>query len=228
MNSSIRSIRSIERSSAYTPVQAVSPYAFYPYRDGEPQQQPEHNDEWSRMFHHAASSAAAWLQTARQSQLALHQLSNKLVRELENEQPIEDSLDQLATLVNDLENQYKRGKRDLNPELWSGIEQALRHPAITEIGMHRDVKTLQWTIEHPSPETSGLPQVNAERMKRLLVGTSGLLTDIKVALAYTEQQKPEDLLQPELTSTLPYAAYYHSVQTYTPVPYVGLIINQYL
>ncbi|CAM4486379.1 hypothetical protein FHS16_004898 [Paenibacillus endophyticus] len=228
MSSSIRSIRSIERSSAYTPVQAVSSYAYYPYRDGEPQFAPEHNDEWRRTFHQAAGHAASWLQTARQSQHALHQLSIKLGRELDNNEPIEDSLDQLALLVSDLENQYKQGKGDLNPELWLTIEQALRHPAVQEIGLHRHIQNGQWIIQGQTAESTDTAQVNVERMKRLLLGTSGLLTDIKVALAYTEQQKPEDLLQPELTATLPYAAYFNSVQTYSPVPYVGLIINQYL
>lgn len=228
ISSYIRSIRSIERTNAYVPVQAVSPYAYYPYRDGEPQQAPDHEHDWNRIYHQAASSAASWLQMTRDGQNRLDQLISKLGIELNNDLPITESLHSLTNLLNQLETHYKQRADNLIPELWSSIELALRHPAAIELGLSRSASSGQWTLNDAVSEETASAAPSPERMKRHLLGTSGLLNDLKVALAFTEQQKPVQLLQSRFTSTLPYGAYFNAIQTYSPIPYAGLIINQYI
>jgi len=256
MSSSIRSIRGIERSSAFSNVQAVSPYAYYPYRDGEAQQAPDYNKSLTRDFHQAANSAASWLYQAKQAQYDIDQLSKQLSSELYNDKPIGDSLYHLTTMLNHLEAHYKDHADDLRPELWETIELALRHPASEEIGLRRSTRDGKWMTDStylinsennermpgrisvndefsklmlPAPISMEPIRPDSSRLiKRLMLGSDGMLNGLKYALTYAEQQKAVDLLQPALTSTLPYAAYYSSMQTYTPIPYVGLILNRFL
>jgi hypothetical protein len=157
------------------------------------------------------------------------QLSNKLCHELNKDLPIKESLHSLITLLNQLETSYTQRAGDLTPELWSSIELAMRHPAAKEIGLSRSATDDgQWSMNDAASGRFDSAVQNADRMKRLLLGSSGLLTDLRLALAYTEQQKPTELLQSSLTSTLPYGDNYNSIQKYSPVPYAGLIINQYI
>lgn len=229
MSSYSRSIRRIDRTPAYEPVQAVTPYAYYPYRDAEPQQAPDQEQDWNRIYRQAASSAASWIQTTRDAQDRMEQLANKLSQELNNDQPIKESLHSLITLLNQLETSYTQRAGDLTPELWSSIELAMRHPAAKELGLSRSASDDgQWSMNDAASGRFDSAVQNANRMKRLLLGSSGLLTDLKLALAYTEQQKPSELLQSSLTSTLPYGDNFNSIQNYPPVPYAGLIINQYI
>lgn len=221
----IRSTRSIERINAFTPVQALSPYAYYPYRDGEPQQPLEQENEWQRIYQRAANSASDWLRMTKQAQNSIDQLTWQLSRQLNNGSPIADSLNSLAKIVQHLESHYKQHANDLKPEVWDSIEMALRTPAARELGLRESTRQadeayLGWQKTLASDE--------AKRMKRLLLGSGGMLSDLKHALTYAEKQKPIDLLQPQFGATLPYAAYYGSTQSYWPLPYVGLILNRYL
>ncbi|WP_053374360.1 hypothetical protein [Paenibacillus sp. FJAT-27812] len=224
MSTSIRSIRSIERTNAYTPVQAVSPYAYYPYRDGEPQQPPEQDYDLHRIYQKAASSAADWLQMAKQAQSHIDQLTVRLSNQLNNGLPIADSLTSLAKMLQQLESQYKQHDDALKPELWASIELALRAPAARELGLRRSKRGDEEAYMWSKP----LALDESKRMKQLLLGADGMLSDLKHALTYAEQQKPIDLLQPQLGATLPYSAYYGAMQAYWPLPYAGLILNRYI
>ncbi|WP_139996125.1 hypothetical protein [Paenibacillus paridis] len=235
MSTNLRSIRGIERTHAYVPVQAVSPYTSYPYRDGEVQQVFEDETEWSRIYQQAANSAAAWISSSKQAQSELEQLTWKLGRELHEGKPITDSLNRFTTLLNKQETIYKQHADDLKPELWESVELALRHPAAQELGLRRSTSDGTWVMDskHVIAREDGTPSnqlspAASDRMKRLLLGADGLLNDLKYALAYGDEQSTFDLLQPQLTSTLPYAAYFGSMQTYSPIPYIGLVLNRYL
>lgn len=239
MSSYTSSIRSIERTNAYVPVQAVRPYAYYPYRDGEPQQAPDHDNDWNRIYQHAANSAAAWVQTAKQAQSDIDQLTRGFSNRLNTGNSIADHLFDLTHLINHLESQYKQ-HADLNPGLWSSIEQALRHPAFQELGLHRNLPDGRWSIDStfmklpsdkpPAISNNDMPLFPNEslRIKKLLLGADGMLNKLKHSLTYAEQQRAIDLLRPKLAAALPYNIYYSSIQCYRPLPYVGLILNRYL
>ncbi|CAM4380707.1 hypothetical protein L1N85_23240 [Paenibacillus alkaliterrae] len=242
MNTTIRSIRAIERTKVYAPIQAVTPYAYFPYRNGEAQLPPECEDEWIRYYRQAADSAAAWVCHAKQAQYELDRMTCQLSRQLHLELPIEDSLQKLADIVNRLDHRYKQHAVDLKPELWAAVELALCHPAAAEIGLYRDHKYEKWIIDSvkacPADAKSlvdvqaSLPSLEkpagTQRLKRLLLGSDGFLTGLKNALAYSDPRRAVDLLQLQLSTTLPYTAYYGALQAYMPLPYVGLILNRYL
>lgn len=224
MASSIRSIRGIERSNAYAPIQAVSPYAYYPYRNSEPPLAPHVDMDWNSIYEQAASSAATWLQTAKQVQIDLEQLSWQLSRQFRAGAPIMESIHEIPGLLNHLELQYKLHSDDLIPELWESIEQALQHPAVKELGLRRNQEDSTWIVNSIHIQT--FEQSN--QMKRLLLGSDGIITRLKYALTFADYQKAADLVLPQLTTSLPYAAYYGSMQFYSPLPNVGLIFNRYL
>lgn len=231
MASYISSIRGIERTSSYMPVQAVSPYAYYPYRDGEPQQAQGNDNDWNRIYVQAANSAAAWIQTAKRAQDGIDQLIWRLSGQLNTRKPVADSLNDLTNMLNHWESDYKQHAGDLKPELWSSIELALRHPAAQKLGLRRSTQSGKWTQNGDDAFTAwSMPLLanETQRVKKLLLGADGLLNGLKHALTYAEQQRTVDLLQPKLAATLPYAAYYSSTQSYWPLPYVGLILNRYL
>lgn len=230
MTSYIRSIRGIERTNVYVPVQAVSPYAFYPYRDGEPQLPPDSGNDWNQVYQQAANSAAAWVQTVKQAQFDIDQLTGKLSSQLNAGNPIDDSTQKLTALLNQLESHFKEHAENLKPELWASIDLALRHPAAQKLSLRRSPHDGRWIMDEYADKSPKLPLSSdeARHMKRLLLGSDGLLNNLKHALAYDEQQKAVDLLQPQLTNTLPYAAYYGSMQSYLPLPRVGLVLNRYM
>ncbi|OMF38880.1 hypothetical protein BK133_01390 [Paenibacillus sp. FSL H8-0548] len=235
MSSYIRSIRGIERTNAYVPVQAANRYTYYPYHDGEIQQFFGNKNEWNRSFQQAAGSASAWLRTSNEAQSNIVQLTAKLSSELHNHKPITDSLSTLTRLLNQWESSYKQHAEHLKPELWASIELALRHPASHHIHLRRSMSDGLWVtgsgIESSQEDSSASrlqSPATAERLKRVLLGADGLLNVLKHAFTYGDQHKAIDLLQPQLTSTLPYAAYLGSIQSYSPVPYAGWIVNRYL
>ncbi len=147
MTSYISSIRGIERTNSYMPVQAVSPYAYYPYRDGEPQQAQGNDNDWNRIYVQAANSAAAWIQTAKRAQDGIDQLIWRLSSQLNTGKPVADSLNDLTNMLNHWESHYKQHAGDLKHELWSSIELALRHPAAQELGLRRSTQSGKWTAE---------------------------------------------------------------------------------
>lgn len=255
MTGSIRSIRGIEPTSVYAPIQAINRYASYPYREGEPQLPPNSECDWNYVYKQAADSAAKWVRTAKQAQYDLDRVMSDLSRQFGAGKPITDHIHNLTRLLNDLESQYLRYAGDLKPELWASIELAVRHPAAGELGLRRSLESGKWIVDPPyfrqlqkpkgnlsldakidagtnasanSGASNPFEPASAPRMKRLLLGADGMLTGLKHALTYADQQKAVDLLQLRLPTSLPYAAYYGSIQSYWPLPSVGLIINRYL
>ncbi|RCW42050.1 hypothetical protein [Paenibacillus prosopidis] len=255
MTGFIRSIRGIERTNVYAPIQAINRYASYPYREGEPQLPPNSERDWNYVYKEAADSAAKWVRTAKQAQYDLDRLMWDLSRQFDAGMPVTDHIHNLTRLLNDLESQYLLHAGDLKPGLWASIELALQHPAAKELGLQRGRESGKWVVDLPYFRQSQQPKGNlsldakieagtyasansgasnpfepasAPRMKRLLLGADGMLTGLKHALTYADHQKAVDLLQLRLPTSLPYAAYYGSIQSYWPLPTVGIILNRYL
>ncbi|WP_424769386.1 hypothetical protein [Paenibacillus sp. sgz302251] len=225
MTSYIRSIRPIERTTVYAPIQAVTPYGYYPYRDGEAQQPPDYNDDWNQIYLKAADSAATWFRLADKAQQKLDQITSQLSRKLHFNEPIDAHLKQLSELLNQLEYIYKKHADELKPDLWETVELALRHPAAGEIGLRRSSDFGEWII---ASNGESKQMGNSGRLKQLMLGVDGMLNGLKTALTYADEQTTADLVQPYLSSTLPYSAYYGAMQSYWPLPHVGLILNRYL
>ncbi|MGM0880342.1 MAG: hypothetical protein ACQEXQ_04780 [Bacillota bacterium] len=254
MTGFIRSIRGIERTNTYVPIQAINRYASYPYREGEPQLPPNSEHNWNHIYKQAADSAAKWVRKAKQAQYDLDRLIWDLSRQLGAGKPINEHIHNFIQLLNDLESQFLQHDGDLKPELWASIELAIRHPASGELGLRRSRESGKWIVDPPysrqsqagvntsfSDSTSAGANKSANsgpsnpfepasirRMNRLLLGADGMLTGIKHALTYADHQKAVDLLQLRLPTSLPYAAYYGSIQSYWPLPSVGIILNRYL
>lgn len=226
MTGSIRSIRGIERTNLYAPIQAINRYASYPYREGEPQLPPNSDHDWNYVYKQAAESAAIWVRTAKQAQYDLERLMLDLSRQFIAGKPINDQVHHFIRLLNDLESQYLQHAGDLKPELWTSIELAVRQPAAEELGLRRSRESGKWIVDPAYSSQSQQP--NVHRMKRLLLGADGMLSGLKHALTYADRQKAVDLVQLRFPTSLPYAAYYGSIQSYWPLPSVGLILNRYL
>lgn len=224
MTSSIRSIRGIERSTAFSPIQPISPYAYYPYRDGETQLPPYMDNDLNNVYEQAANSLATWLQSVKEAKGELERISWQLGRQLRAGVSIDESINKIPHLLNDLEYQYNQHSGDLIPELWDRIEQALEHPASKMLALHRSQETTLWTIQSVAVKTFH----QSIQIKRLLLGSDGLLTRLRDALQFADYQKAADLVQPHIMSSLPYTAYYGSLQSYMPLPNAGLIFNQSL
>ncbi|MCA0757804.1 hypothetical protein KP806_22340 [Paenibacillus sp. N4] len=147
MSSSIRSIRGLERTRAYFPVQALTSYGSFPFRDREARLAPELMQAGSRRFKLAADSAAEWLAATREAQSRLGQLLQLVGRQLHERTDIVASLRSLSDLLNDLEAAFIRHAGQLKPELWEAVEHALLHPGAAEIGLRREANGLLWQID---------------------------------------------------------------------------------
>jgi hypothetical protein len=244
MSYPIRPIRTIERTSAYAPIRPITAYGYFPYRDREAQFAPDPEDDWNRYYKQAADSAQSWIAETRRAEKELDQLIQKLGRQLRDNPDSAADLDlhQLPALLNRLEKTYARHSVELKPELWDTIEQALRHPATDELGLRRADISKQWILHHAASDfehRDPLLQQAAERptaaadhdpakWRRLLLGSDGLLTTLKHAISYSDELTAIELVEPQVPTTLPYSAYYGAVQDYVPLPYPGLILNQYV
>lgn len=241
MSSSIRSIRGLERTKAYFPVQALTSYGSFPYRDRESRLSPEPVSAYNRRFKQAADSAADWLAATREAQARLDQLLRLFGKQLNDKTDIGASLGPLSDLLNDLEARFIRHSGQLKPELWEAVERALLHPGAAYINLCRDAGSRRWQIgpgsgsAHPAGETPSAKQARshsepaeARRLKRLLLGPDGLLHTVKHAIAYGDRLKAIELLQLQAPAALPYAAYYESMHNCWPLPYSGLILNRYI
>lgn len=199
INESMRSIRGIERSSAYTRIAPTSRYGAYPYREGEPQLPPQSsNEDWSRELRRAAGSAAEWQQLAKQALAVVDRLIANLERERRhpsaNPSPRDKELEQLAAHMNALRTSYASNAEYLRPEAWFPIEQALRQ------------------FDEFSPQK--------------LIDTR-FLRNLSSALASSSEQPVSELIRISPHPSLPYAAYYSSAQSYWPLPVVGTLMNRY-
>lgn len=216
MTGYIRTIRGIEKTSSYTPIQAASRYAAYPLPMFE-QSKAINRQNWNSLYMEAAESAATWLQTAHQAQQTLGTILQELGRDEGIHAPtvLKTHAISLANLIQELDRTYKKHQTQLKPEIWGALELALRHPAMEALGLREQ-------------ELPSLMQADTSKVRRLLLGTDGLLNDLKRALTYAEQRKPLDLLRLPFPSAYPYALYYGAMQTYWPLPLRGVIFNKYV
>lgn len=240
MSGYIPPIQRVDRPIVNSPVQTVSKYASYPYRQHENQLASNRADDWNRVYQQAAESAAEWFKLANHTQNEIDHLIINYNLHTSINNPSEHSLstltNKLAELINSLESKYYEHYDHLKPELWRSVENALKHPAAAVLGLQRNDTDGEWTTDYQtssSKEPNSLnpihPFAASERqIRQLLLGVDGLLTGLKNSLSYTDQPRAVDLVQSHLTPTLPYIAYYNSVQSYSPLPFTGYIINQYL
>lgn len=231
MSAYTSTIRSIERTAHYTPIQRVSRYTAYPYREGEPQMPVNVNRDWMQQYRQAASKGSEWLQLAQEAQATLDRMMIEISRHTKGQRWIETNLPQrLMRLLDDLQHQYNSRSDSIRPEVWAAIELALRHPAVKRLNLfaagtseeqHRNI--------HPKSEQPFIRNTSCDErdVKRLLLGADGFLNTLKHALSYGEQHKAIDLLQLPFPAAYPYAMYYGAMQTYWPLPVRGILLNKY-
>ncbi len=246
MSNPIRPIRTIERTSAYTQIQPVTAYGYFPYRDREAQFAPQPEDDWNRYYKKAADIAQTWISETRRTEKELDQLIGELGNQLRDypDAAAELNIQQLPVLLNRLERTYARYSAELRPELWDTIEQAIRHPATDELGLRRSDTSNHWTLSHSasvsgsnassmqlpvkSTTTASVQNDDPAKWRRLLLGSDGLLITLKHAISSSDKLTAIELVEPQVPTTLPYSAYYGAVHDYVPLPYPGLILNQYV
>ncbi len=233
MSHYIRSIRGIERSQAYAPISPVNRYAAYRNREQiEPSRaEPALGYDYREMEAQAAMGAAAWLRTAKSAEGKLNGLMIELGRQegWKDSSVTKDMLLRLESLLNELASVYSRYEEQLKPEVWEVIELALRHPAAEAIGLARGEESA-FRIELQKAEAVSRLTVEQDRTKlrRLLLGSEGLLNGLKHAVAYAERQQTSDWLQLPFTAAYPYALYYGAAQLYWPLPSRGSIVNKFI
>lgn len=247
MSGFIRSIRGIERSQAYSPISAVNRYAAYRNREQIEPSRVEPAVGWEDWEAASAKSAAVWLRTAKAAEGKLNNLMIELGRQegWRDAGVTEDKLRQLKVIVDELAAVYKRYEDHLRPEVWEVIELALRHPATEQLGLGWAIDgesslsrvegsasdSSLFKVEGRSSEPSRkalAAQLDRDLVRRLLLGVDGLLTGLKRAVTYAEQQQTADWLKLPFTAAYPYALYYGAAQLYWPLPSRGSILNKYI
>lgn len=233
MSGYTRVIRGIERTADYTSVKPASRYAAYKLTAYE-QVAGVLRHEGVHTYNQAADSAASWLGIARSAQNRLESMIQALGRDrgIEQMSILSESIGQLVQSINDWETGYRRYKEMLKPEIWEAVELALRHPAMEELGIKRDVDgRFHWdggeSQMNSDSASIGMPY-DLSQLRRLLLGAEGLLMDLKRAMSYAEQQRPVDLLRLSFAAAYPYALYYGASQAYWPLPPRGAIVNKYV
>lgn len=235
----ISSIRSIEQTTQYSPIQPVSRYTAYPYRKGESKLLPHYNSSWVHYYQEAADSVAEWLKLVKTAQAELDQLILNVGRlSAEPDSRIADEvINRINLLLNKLRLQYEQHASTLKPELWAAIELAMQHPAVGKLELssslshkYADSEVMLETMKLDEGKNDEMRDrsIHDQQMKQLLLGADGFLNDLKRALAYGEQQHAIDLLQLPFAVAYPYALYYGAMQTYWPLPAKGIIMNKYL
>ncbi|MDQ0060890.1 hypothetical protein [Paenibacillus harenae] len=199
VSESMRTIRGIERSAAYTRIQPASRYGAYPYREGEPQLPPQSpDDDWSRELRRAAGSASEWQQLTKQALAVVDRILSSAQRE-RGQIPAKpalskDQLEQLAAHIKVLRTSYSGNAEYLRPEAWLPIEQVIRH---------------------------------ADESDRQRLDDISLLRKLRSALACSSEQRASQLIRLTPHPAMPYAAYYSSMQSYWPLPAIGTLMNRY-
>lgn len=233
MSDYIRSIRGIERSQAFAPISPVNRYAAYRTREQlEPSRaEPIEGYDYQELEAMAAQGAAAWLRTAKSAEGKLNGLLIELGRQEGWKDPSvsKDMLFRLESLLNELSAVYRQYAVQLKPEVWEVIELALRHPAVAAIGLARE-EDGSFRIE--ARKTDGASLLDSEqdrtRLRRLLLGSEGLLNGLKHAVSYAEGQQTSDWLNLPFTVAYPYALYYGASHLYWPLPSRGSVLNKYI
>ncbi|RIX52817.1 hypothetical protein D3P08_12510 [Paenibacillus nanensis] len=249
MSEYTRVIRGIERSADFMKARPASRYDAYKLTAYE-RAAGAARLERKQPFDLAADSAAAWLSIARSAQNRLEGMMKELGRDRKIENPsfLLESVGQLVEWLNEWELGYKQYKEMLKPEIWGAVELALRHPAMDALGIGRGNDGRFYSRGGFASRYSQPKEIaNAEGMaygksfteaaareqelapyRRLLLGSEGLLMDLKRAMSYAEQQRPVDLIRLSFASAYPYALYYGASQAYWPLPPRGAVINKFV
>lgn len=233
MSDYIRSIRGIERSQDFVPISPVNRYAAYRNREQlEPSRvEPIAGYDYQEMEALAAQGAAAWLRSAKSAEGKLNGLIIELGRRegWRDASVTNDTLLRLEPILNELAAVYKQYDEQLRPEVWEVIELALRHPAVAAIGLSREEDSSFRIEESKATAASRLDgEQDRTRLRRLLLGSDGLLNELKHAVTYAEQQQTADWLKLPFTAAYPYALYYGASHLYWPLPSRGSILNKYI
>lgn len=225
MSSFIRSIRSIERSHHYSPVQPVNRYAqFDAVREAADGGRMVSADVWDKDFAEAAGGAAEWLALSKKAIAQLTDVQRQLGGRDGIRYPAEVArqLQHLTASIADWRSVFSRQRSFLKEEIWEAVELALRHPAVKELGLLRNgedsISGGPGQLSNKLSDTDGL--------KRLLLGADGLLNELKTAFSYAEQHSPAELLKHPFYAAYPYALYYGASQSYLPLPPRGVIFNK--
>ncbi|MHA7964712.1 hypothetical protein ACX93W_11250 [Paenibacillus sp. CAU 1782] len=222
MSSYIRSIRSIERSPHYSPIQPVNRYAqFNAVREAADGGRIAPTEGWDKGYAEAAGGAAEWLALSKRAVKQLTEMQRDLGgREgIQHPGEVAGQLQRLSASIAEWESAYARQRTFLREEIWEVMELALRHPAVKKLGLHHSARS------GDSAERTELLS-DTEGLKRLLLGADGLLNELKTALSYAEQQYPVDLLKVPFHAAYPYALYYGASQSYWPLPLRGVVLNK--
>lgn len=222
---SIRPIQRTERPLQLFPVQAVSPYTAYPYREGEPQLPPERNFNWNSTYRQAAASAAEWLLQCRQALTKASQIARKLRNEFSESMLIEQ-FQELTATINHLQQSYNKLSDYIKPEHWRTIQQSMQHPSAEMLCLIWD-STGALTFDASEASFAFQKQPSPEQtLFREILGRTGLLIMLQRALSTSTEIRAIDVLRPDITVLQPYTAYYNSMQTYWPFPSNGYLLNE--
>lgn len=139
MSGYTRSIHSIERSHHYIPIQSTRQYSDLPipisfHIPSNDQQQ------WHKVYNLAAESVAEWLQIASKAKV---QIDGMLLRlggrnGIEVDVSAEDGIREIVQLINELDRSFRSHGSNLKQEVWAVIELALRHPAMSALGIKKE------------------------------------------------------------------------------------------
>lgn len=225
MSSYIRSIRSVERSQHYSPIQPVNRYAqFDAARETADGGRIVPADVWDKGYAEAASGAAEWLALSKRAIAQLTEMQRQLGGRdgIRHPDEVAEQLQRLSASIADWKSAYAIQRPFLKEEIWEVVELALRHPAVKELGLFQSGGTSHYGDSSKRSELLS----DTDGLKRLLLGADGLLNELKTALSYAEQQSPIELLKLPFHVAYPYALYYGASQSYWPLPLRGVILNK--
>ncbi|WP_338552734.1 hypothetical protein [Paenibacillus sp. KS-LC4] len=223
---SIRPIERTNRRAVFEPIQRISPYASYPYRDMEFQRPPEHDFDWNDPYREAAGHAAVWLEQYRQAHKEVQVIALKILNDF-NERCLVEQLTKLTGVINRLQQAFVQVARYIKPSLWDRAQQAMNHHASALVGFIRDDVTSRWMLR-PAITASIYREypLSGQHLYRQLLGPYGLMTTLLQALSLSgDEIRTTDLLKNNTERTQPYATYYSSMKMHYPLPRSGLLLN---
>ncbi|SFE39408.1 hypothetical protein SAMN05216378_2976 [Paenibacillus catalpae] len=204
-------------------VSPIRPYGSNTFREEEPTRLPPGSAlfdsfDWGATYRRAAETAASWLQHSRQAQLTFR-LSAKQIKHNPSPAVIEEELQRIVSAVNGLHVLFKEDESLLKPQLWHGIEQAMAHPAASQLGLIGECGT--WQLHLPD---SARTEISIQQ----LTGPKGWITCLHKALEDPLSVSALDLLRKDIPLLQPYSCYYNSMTTYWPFPTSGMLLNRRL
>lgn len=224
----ISPVRRTERPLPFAPVQAVTPYGTYPYREGEPQLPPEPGFDWNMPYRQAAQGAMEWITACRQAQSTIRHMGQSLQANYSPDNLLEQ-LHALTDTMNTLHDCYWRLSAYINRDIWDKIDQAMRHSAAELVGIQWNSAFNGWTIDTETASAVIRQQPATKHpLYQQLLGSSGLLASLQLALAHANESRVIDVLRTDIPILQPYTVYYHTMQSYWPFPSSGWILNEKL